>query len=302
MVTRRMVASRRRRCRSGWASMLALTGLTLLAATLPSIVAGAQAAHYWPGKGGTPLPFADDDEVKDFLLNAEIVERHDIDIGTTEPQRVTLERDGVRVDAVLRCYEHTWPLARLSNGTVYANFTDSFRFEPAAYELARLLGMDNVPPAVLRRLGSRVVTLQLWVYDARMETERAAEGLVPPDTVRWMRQRQQMLLFDALIGNVDRNGGNLLIGSDWKLWLIDHTRAFYGPAPYDGLDGVDWVQRDLWLRLQALDGDSLRAVLGEYLSDLRIDALLRRRDEIVTRVADLIAARGSDAVLYDAGR
>lgn len=301
MVMRSVVSSRCRRCRPGRATALALTGVTLLAVILPSVAVSAQSAHYWPGKGGTPLPFADDDEVKDFLLNAEIVERYDIDIGTTGPQRVTLERDGVRVDAVLRCYEHTWPLARLSNGTVYANFTDSFRFEPAAYELARLLGMDNVPPAVLRRLGSRVVTLQLWVYDARMETERSAEGLVPPDSVRWMRQRQQMLLFDALIGNVDRNAGNLLIDGHWKLWLIDHTRAFYGSAPYDGLDGVDWVERDLWRRLRALDRDGLRSVLGEHLSNTRIDALLRRRDEIVTRVSGLIAARGPEAVLYDAG-
>jgi len=273
----------------------------MLATTLPAIAAHAQAARSWPGKDGTPLPFADDGEIKDFLLNAEIVERHDLAVGTTAPERVTLERDGVRLDAVLRSYEHTWPLARLRNGTVYPNFTDSFRFEPAAYELARLLGMDNVPPAVLRRLGARVVTLQLWVYDARMETERAAEGLTPPDPVRWMRQRQQMLLFDALIGNVDRNAGNLLIDSHWKLWLIDHTRAFYGPAPYDGLDGVGWVERDLWRRLQALDRDSLRPALGEYLSDAQIDALLRRRDEIVMRVTGLIAARGPDAVLYSAG-
>ena len=33
-------------------------------------------------------------------------------------------------------------------------------------------------------------------------------------------------LFDQLIYNTDRNLGNLLIDKDWRLWMIDHTRAF----------------------------------------------------------------------------
>ena len=33
-------------------------------------------------------------------------------------------------------------------------------------------------------------------------------------------------VFDQLIGNIDRNVGNLLITSDWRIWAIDHTRAF----------------------------------------------------------------------------
>jgi len=33
-------------------------------------------------------------------------------------------------------------------------------------------------------------------------------------------------LFDQLIYNTDRNLGNLLIDKSWRLWMIDHTRAF----------------------------------------------------------------------------
>jgi hypothetical protein len=123
MVTRRVVSSRSRRRRAKWALMPALAVLT---AALP-VAAHAQTAHSWPGKDGAPLPFAGDDAIKDFLRNAEIVERHAIDVGTTGPQRVTLERDGVRVDAVLRCYEHTWPLARLSDGTCAPSLRDPMR-------------------------------------------------------------------------------------------------------------------------------------------------------------------------------
>ena len=35
-----------------------------------------------------------------------------------------------------------------------------------------------------------------------------------------------MRVFDELIQNRDPNAGNLLWTSDWKMWLIDHTRAF----------------------------------------------------------------------------
>jgi hypothetical protein len=35
-----------------------------------------------------------------------------------------------------------------------------------------------------------------------------------------------MALFDQLIFNDDRNQGNMLIGKDWKVWLIDHTQDF----------------------------------------------------------------------------
>ena len=37
---------------------------------------------------------------------------------------------------------------------------------------------------------------------------------------------QMLRLFDQLIANIDRNLGNLLIGNDWTIWAIDHTRAF----------------------------------------------------------------------------
>ena len=35
-----------------------------------------------------------------------------------------------------------------------------------------------------------------------------------------------MRLFDSLIFNDDRNPGNYLFDADWKLWMIDHSRAF----------------------------------------------------------------------------
>jgi hypothetical protein len=35
-----------------------------------------------------------------------------------------------------------------------------------------------------------------------------------------------MRVFDQLIYNTDRNTGNVLYDTGWRLWGIDHTRAF----------------------------------------------------------------------------
>src|SRR6185436_14063857 len=70
-----------------------------------------------------------------------------------------------------------------------------------------------------------------WVDNVAMvETERLSKNIVPPDKESWDRQRAIADTFDQLIYNVDRNSGNLVITKDWKLVLIDHTRAF-APNP-----------------------------------------------------------------------
>ncbi len=264
-----------------------------------AIAAKAQ-DRYWLGEDGFPLPFRSDDEIKDFLLTAKIVEVEPIGIGITKPERVTLEKDGVRAHAAFRYFERLYQRNRLRDGRLMVNFWDSYRFEPAAYELACLLGMNNVPPAVERRVKRRKGTLQMWVYASLMESERLEQRLGPPNALRWARQRHQMILFDALIGNTDRNAGNVLIDGNWNLWLIDHTRAFYGRARYKHLEDVAFVERTFWDRLRALDREQLDAALRDYLSDTEIGRILERRLRLTASIEDLIAERGEDVVLYDA--
>ena len=56
---------------------------------------------------------------------------------------------------------------------------------------------------------------------------RGSRRSSPSPTPRaWNRQMWVVRLFDQLIYNTDRNLGNLLIDKDWRLWMIDHTRAF----------------------------------------------------------------------------
>ena len=48
-----------------------------------------------------------------------------------------------------------------------------------------------------------------------------------------------MYVFDELIQNRDRNPGNSLWTTDWKLWLIDHTRAFRPDVEIFGAGAAD---------------------------------------------------------------
>ena len=107
------------------------------------------------------------------------------------------------------------------------NFRDSWMFNVAAYKIDRLIGLNLVPPSVARTYKGTRGAFTWWIDDIKMdEADRFKEKLTPPDLDKWNQQMQLVRLFDQLIANVDRNLTNLLIGNDWNVWAIDHTRAF----------------------------------------------------------------------------
>jgi hypothetical protein len=108
-----------------------------------------------------------------------------------------------------------------------------------------------------------------------------------------------MKVFDALIFNTDRTQENILIDSNWKLWMIDHTRAFRRDDTINSGGALAQCERNLWVRLQALDAAQVRERLKPYLNSAEIDAVLNRRAKLVAYFEDLIRQRGEDAVLYD---
>ncbi len=153
---------------------------------------------------------------------------------------------------------------------------------------------------MLRDIGRRSGTLQLWIEDAMTEEERRRAGARPPVSIDWVRQQQTLRLFDGLIYNFDRNQGNMLVDGDWKLWFIDHTRSFHKADRVEDLERITWVERGLWQRLRALDRSRLEERLGGLIEGERIDYVLRRRDVLVRYLEKRIAELGEDVVVYDA--
>ncbi len=253
----------------------------------------------WLGADGEPLPFRTDEEILEFLKTAELQDTEKIPVGVTAPRKALLEKGGSQAHATFKDIDITEKRVRLSDGTRVPELRDYYLYETAAYQLSLLLGLDNVPPTVTRKLGRNEGSLQMWVEEAMTEGERREQGLRAPDVISWMQQVQTMYVFDDLIGNIDRNMGDIVIDSDWKLWMIDHSRSFgtwFNPAH---LDEILYCERGFWEKLQTLDEAQIRERLGNDLTGPEISAMLERRDTIVARIQELIDQRTEEVVLYD---
>ena len=149
----------------------------------------------------------DREELEHFLRKAKITERKKIGKGVTNPEKVTLELDGVVRHAIFKRVDKKH---------------DNWRFEVAAYELDKLLGLGMVPPTVKRGIRGRKGCLQLWVTGTVMFE---FEGEFP-DMDRWREQVSVMWLFDDLIANIDRHLNNAMVSPDHRLMLIDNSKTF----------------------------------------------------------------------------
>jgi hypothetical protein len=186
---------------------------------------------------------------------------------------------------------------RLDDGTFHMELRDSALFEVAAYRLAVRLGLDNVPPTVVRTIDNTKGSLQLWVEGAMTEADRRRRELRPPDYSGWLAQMRRMTLFDALIGNIDRNAGNYLLDETGKLWMIDHTRAFQRFVRDWTPDRIAMCERHVWERLRELDREQLDELLDDVLTPFEIDHLSARLEDVVGHIATQIARRGESEVI-----
>lgn len=237
-------------------------------------------------------------EIEAFLETAEIVAHENVPIGVTSPVKVELSDGQTTLSAVWKSVDIRRPgIIRLADGTIARNFTDSYRYEIAAYELDKLLGTNLVPPTVERQWRGERGALQLWIEGATTEFDRRNENIQPPDIPRWNRQFYNVQLFRCLTYDLDyENARNNLIDPEWRLWAIDSSRAFRTKEELVD-ESLEHFSRDVLERLAELDFDTLKSHLGEWLSDGRIRALLARRDLIVEHAKKLVEERGEGAVL-----
>src|SRR5262249_4435905 len=165
---------------------------------------------------------------EDFLRTARIIERHATTQGSTHSTKVKLSDGRHTHNAHVQQIDIYQPLWKGKDGSEERDFKDSWKFNVAAYRLARLLGLTQmVPVCVERVVDGKLSAVTWWIDDIWMdEKKRVAENIVPPDPEAWRRQMDTIRVFDQLIYNMDRSRENLLITSEWKAWMIDHTRAF----------------------------------------------------------------------------
>lgn len=252
----------------------------------------------WRGIDGQPLPFEREEEILQFLRSARVVSRKTLSQGINKPSKLLLEMGGVKAHAVFRDVRIDKIEQQQIRGITRLRLRDNCIFEAAAYRLSRLLGTNNVPPTVIRKMGGRRGTLQLWVEDALSEADRRRRNLSPPDSIAWSRQVQTKLIFDHLVFNDDRNLNNWLVDRDWNVWLIDHTRAFAAIPEFLLPGRIYWCPRSLWQNLARLDAQEIRRQMKPYLDEGQIKALLQRWQLLREHVQGLIERKGEESVLF----
>ena len=269
--------------------------ILLLIALLVPVNAAAQAVAVAP-------PSLTRDEMREFMLKAKVVRSRDTSKGITSPKRLTLTDGVVTHDAAFQSVDEYSTVASLTGKrgtTVEMNFVDHYRYNLAAFALSGLLGLDHMMPVhVRRRWGGKDGSLCWWI-DAQMdEGERLKKKVQPPNASDWNQQMYRMRVFAALTRDTDRNLGNVLITPEWKVVMIDFTRAFRLQTELLYAQDLPKIDRALLPRIEELTRESIKTAVGDYLTSRETDAVLKRRDVIVAHFRKLIAEQGEGRVLY----
>lgn len=176
--------------------------------------------------------------------------------------------DGLRAQAIYKPLRGERPLWDFPSGL--------YKREVAAFLLAESLGWGFVPPTVVRADGPlEAGSLQLFVpshFEEHYFTIHETSG-DHDDTFR------RICAFDVVINNTDRKSGHCLLGTDGRIWAIDHGVALHSEFK---LRTVIWdfagepLPEDVCEALRGLLDRGLDGPTAALLDPFERDAVLAR--------------------------
>ena len=176
-------------------------------------------------------------------------------------------------------------------------YSDEWRREIAAYELDKLLGLNMLPPYVEKRFRNDRGAISLQMEGTVYRELKASNTSLPSDAGQRNSFYKALFLrrtWDNLLANKDRNEGDMIVTDDWRMYLIDHSRAFssskdlfHKPKKGSGGEPIRSLPSAFVERLASLDYDSIKDTVGDYLTKKEIERLLVRRDKILAEVERL---------------
>lgn len=250
----------------------------------------------------TPEEMAEFEKWEEFLKTAEIVDQEQMggQLAVTEPWKLTLEKEGIKKYALWKDVQGR-----------QKGYLENWRWEIAAYRLSNYLGLNMVAPTVERRFQGNRGSLQLWV-DSEMSYRDKQENDVKTPSYKVFYFNRAVYLqraFDNLIANEDRHMGNILITKDWRFILIDHSRSFRTSGKFtkklintaksrEGNKEMKQLPRDFVEKIKELTPEKLKNIVGEYLDDGEIEAVIKRKKLILEEIEKIIKRDGEEKVLY----
>lgn len=248
----------------------------------------------------TPEDVAEREKWEEFLLTAKIERSETVGEGVTKPRKMFLKKGDVENTAIWK-----------SPAGMGAGETDRWQCEIAAYRLDKLMELNMIPVTVERRYRGSVGSLQLWALIAISELKKMNENIeVPEDKLEsYEKAKYIQRAWDSLIGNSDRTLQNLVYTEDWRLILIDHSKAFRDSYPFSekllyGKNGIrmgllfERLPRTFVEKVKALDFKSIKEAVGKYLPSSEIRAILVRKELLLKEIDEMIKERGEADVLY----
>ena len=244
-------------------------------------------------------PSLSEQEIRQFLVEAKVISYKHTSKGVTSPWRLTLSDGKLTHDASFQTIDETRRNVPMPDGRVEAVFRDSYHFNIAAYELAKLVGIGYmIPVYVQRKWNGDTGSLSWWVPTKMDEETRLKHNIQPPDRSTWNKQLNRMWVFCELVYDADRNASNMLITEDWKLWMIDFSRAFRLDHDLMNPRHLAMCDRRLLENLRQLQEADVLEKTSPHLTKEQVKAVMARRDKIVAFYDKWIAQKGEKAVLY----
>jgi len=245
-------------------------------------------------------PTLSKDQITQFLLTAKVVASTPWrGKGITHTWRLTLSDGTVTHDASFQPIDEHRTQTTFASGRSELNFVDSYKYNIAAYQLAELLGLDDMLPVyVERKWKGDSGSLSWWLPVQMDEEDRLKRKIEVPDPDAWNNQMYKIRVFDQLVYDTDPNLTNVQIGNDWKVYRVDFSRAFRQDKNLQNTKNLVRCDRKLFAKLKALDGNELQQKTKGYLNKGELQGVMARRDKIVDYFQKLIAEKGENEVLY----
>ncbi len=244
-------------------------------------------------------PQLSEEQMRQFLLTAKVIRSRGGQKGITDTSRLTLSDGNIIHDASFQSIDDHRQKFEGTDGTIEMNFVDSFKYNIAAYELAKMLGIgDMMPVTVRRKCMGKDGSLSWWLPVKIDELERIRRKIPIPDTQAYNRFMHKQRVFAELVYDTDRNRTNVVFSPEWQMWMIDFSRSFRLHRELKEPKILERCDRQLLENLRKLNEGELTAQTKDLLNKAEIQGVMARRDKIVALFDRLIAQKGEKEVLY----